>query len=131
MGYTEFIADYIRQKEIGQPIYSTDITCELAKAYRLPDAKAGATVAVAIKRILNGEPKNNLRFYQKGIYYLTENTPFGEVGINIERLIADKYLLNHQGYEIGLNFMNWLGLTTQLPRNRELVTNTGKKRNHV
>ena len=126
MGYTEFITNYIRQKEVGQPIYSADIALALAKEYRLPETKAGAAVAVAIKRILDGDPKTKLRFYQKGIYYLTENTPFGEVGINTERLIADKYLLNHQGYETGLTFMNRLGLTTQLPRSRELATNTAK-----
>ena len=126
MGYTEFITNYIRQKEVGQPIYSADIALALAKEYRLPETKAGAAVAVAIKRILDGDPKTKLRFYQKGIYYLTENTPFGEVGINTERLIADKYLSNHQGYETGLTFMNRLGLTTQFPRSRELATNTAK-----
>lgn len=124
MSYTEFITDYICQKKIGQPIYSADIARALANEYCLPKAKAGAAVAVAVKRMLDGEQKSKLRFYQKGIYYLTEDTPFGEVGINTECLIADKYLMNHQGYEAGLSFMNRLGLTTQLPRGRELVTNT-------
>ena len=46
MGYTEFITNYIRQKEVGQPIYSADIALALAKEYRLPETKAGAAVAV-------------------------------------------------------------------------------------
>ena len=32
-----------------------------------------------------------LRCYQKGVYYRTAATPFGEIGINKEQLIADKY----------------------------------------
>lgn len=126
MSYIDFVTNYIRQKEIGLPIYSADISRELAKEYCLSESKAGAAVAVAIKRILSNDQNTKLRFYQKGIYYLTENTPFGEVGINTKHLIADKYLLNYQGYETGLTFMNQLGLTTQIPRVFEIATNTAK-----
>ena len=50
-------------------------------------------------------------------------TPFGEVGINKEQLIADKYLLPNIGYETGFTVMHQLGLTSQMPRQRILAPN--------
>ncbi len=123
MAYTDFIMTCITNHEIGKPIYSSEIAHALAEQYGLTEAKAGAAVAVAMKRIVEKELQPNIRFYQKGIYYLTDVTPFGEVGINTEQLIADKYLLHNQGYEAEMTFLHHLGLTTQMPRSREVVTN--------
>ena len=67
-----------------------------------------------------------LRYFQKGIYYRTNITLFGETGINKEQLIADKYLLPNRGYESGLAILNKLGLTSQMPRERVFVTNAAK-----
>ena len=80
-------------------------------------------MAVAFKRIMDSGAIPLLRFYQKGVYYLTEATPFGEVGIDKERLIADKYLLPDNGYETGAAMLHRLGLTSQLPKERCLATN--------
>lgn len=81
---------------------------------------------MAVKRILDGRVMPDLRCYQKGVYYRTSVTPFGETGINKERLIADKYLLPDIGYETGLTILHRLGLTSQMPRERVLATNTAK-----
>ena len=54
---------------------------------------------------------------------MTATTPFGEAGINKERLIADKYLLPDAGYETGYTMLHRIGLTTQLPRERCIATN--------
>lgn len=126
MTYIDYVARYIKSKRTGQPIYSSDIADELKKYYQLSDKQAIAATAVAINRIIDSKRIKNLRFYQKGIYYLTKETVFGETGINKEWLISDKYILDDRGYETGLVFANKLGLTTQLPKNRELVTNTAK-----
>lgn len=69
---------------------------------------------------------SDLRFYQKGIYYKTSVTPFGEVGIDKEQLIADKYILPHIGYETGYTVLYRLGLTAQMPRERLIATNIAK-----
>ena len=63
---------------------------------------------------MDGAVLPELRCYQKGIYYRTSVTPFGEVGINKEKLIADKYLLPNIGYETGFTVMHQLGLTLSL-----------------
>lgn len=123
MTYTEFIRDQLNGVQTGQPIYSSNITKKLAEEYGLQPKEAAAATAVAFKRIMDDGMISNLRFYQKGIYYLTATTPFGEVEINKERLIADKYLLPDSGYETGYTMLHRIGLTTQLPRERCIATN--------
>ena len=128
MTYMEFIRAYISDVEIGQPIYSVDIARDLATQYGITDGKARRIVANVIKQIMDREIQPNLRFFHRGIYYLTSVTPFGEVGINTEQLISDKYLKQDQGYEGALTFLYCIGLTTQIPRSREVITNKAKNR---
>lgn len=123
MTYAEFICSGLAGFPTGQPIYSGDIAAKLAVEYGLPQKEAAAATAVALKRIMDDEAVPNLRFYQKGIYYLTAVTPFGEVGIDKERLIADKYLLPDIGYETGYTVLHRMGLTSQLPKERCVATN--------
>lgn len=126
MTYIDFIKNLLDNYDVGKPIYSSDIACILAEQFDISKEKAGAAIAVNMKRIIEKNIKPNLRFYRKGIYYLTDITPFGEVCINTEQLILDKYLCDNQGYEGELTFFYRIGLTTQIPRNRELVTNQAK-----
>lgn len=125
--YIELVCEAIRQAEIGMPIYTKHIAPILAKTAHLDEAAASAAVAVAIKRIQERELIPELRMYQKGIYYRCAQTVFGEVGINKEQLIADKYLLPDKGYETGLTLLHHLGLTTQMPKERVLATNAAKE----
>ncbi len=123
MTYAEFICTRLEGFPVGQPIYTGDIAVKLAEEYKLSAKEAAAATAVAFKRIMENEQQPNLRFYQKGIYYCTARTPFGEVGINKERLIADKYLLPDNGYETGFAILHRMGLTSQIPRERCFATN--------
>lgn len=121
--YTKYICDLLRSKELGKPIYSVIIARKLAEGYALPVKKAALATAVALKRILERKLLDDLRFYKKGIYYRTKVTPFGELGIDKEVLIADKYLVGDKGYESGLYLLHKLGLTTQIPNEKIIVTN--------
>ena len=125
--YTEFTCEILKRKQIGMPIYTNHIAQKIAHNYDLNEKDAAAAVAVAIKRIMDGKILPELRCYQKGIYYITSVTPFGEVGINKEQLIADKYLLPDKGYETGPSILHKLGLTSQMPRERYLATNIAKE----
>ena len=69
----------------------------------------------------------SLRFYQKGIYYKTAVTPFGEMGIDKEQLIARKYLNPDKGYDTGAGLLYRLGLTTQIPNERLIATNAARE----
>lgn len=123
MTYIDFIRNQIKDIPTGCPIYTGNISRKLALEYGLQQKEAAAAAAVAFKRIMDDALIPDLRFYQKGIYYLTAVTPFGEMGINKERLIADKYLLPYNGYETGFTMLYRIGLTSQLPRERCLATN--------
>lgn len=123
MTYTAFICNLLNGYQTGQPIYTGDIALKLADEYGMEHKEAAAATAVAFKRIMDDSQVPNLRFYQKGIYYFTAVTPFGETGINKERLIADKYLLPDNGYETGFSVLHQIGLTSQLPRERCFATN--------
>lgn len=126
--YISFIQDLILEKEIRKPIYISYLINCVTKEYDLTLEKATAAVSVALKRIMDANAIPELRFYKKGIYYRSVSTPFGDVGIDKEQLIKDKYLYDDNGYEGGLNLLNKLGLTTQMSNKRVLVTN--KTDNH-
>ena len=79
MTYVEFVIEEIKKYEISVPIYSNVIAERLAVMFDLPAKEASMATAVAIKRILDAKTLPELRFYQKGIYYRTEKTLFGEV----------------------------------------------------
>ena len=127
--YINFIKDLILEMGIRKPIYLSDLINFVSKEYDLTLEKATVVVSTALKSIMDTNAIPELRFYQKGIYYRSVSTPFGDVGIDKEQLIQDKYLYDDNGYEGGLNLLYKLGLTTQIPNKRALVTN--KTDNHL
>ena len=126
MTYTDYIRELLLQKPIGMPIYTKIIAASLAEKFNLKYKDAVAATAVAMKRIMDSKVIPELRFYQKGIYFRTVTTPFGERGINKESLIADKYLLPDKGYETGFALLHDSGLATQMPKERVIATNMAK-----
>ena len=126
MTYTEYIRELLLQKPIGMPIYTKIIAASLAEKFNLKDKDAVAATAVAMKRIMDSKVIPELRFYQKGIYFRTVTTPFGERGINKESLIADKYLLPDKGYETGFALLHDIGLATQMPKERVIANHIHK-----
>ncbi len=121
--YMEFMIEIIKKNNTGMPIYVSALAEMLAKEYDLPSKKAAAATAVAVGRLLENDRMEDLRFYQKGIYYRTKETAFGEIGINKEQLITDKYLAGDCGYEGGVTILQKIGLTSQIPRERIIVSN--------
>lgn len=124
--YTAFVQAYMEKRVQGDPIYTEEIAEALAKESELEKKQAAAAVAVAVKRIMDRGMLPELRCYQKGIYYRAADTPFGELGINKEKLIANKYLLPDKGYETGLRLLHHMGLTTQIPTEHLLATNAAR-----
>ena len=126
MTYAEFITNCIKKEKPRQPIYIGDLAKRVATAFQIETPKANAAVSVAMKRLIDQKRVSNLRYYQKGIYFLTVRTPFGEAGIDKDALIWRKYLAHDIGYETGYTVLYRLGLTTQLPKERTIVTNRAK-----
>lgn len=125
--YLEFVKEYLENADNGTPIYTNQIAKKVSVCYGLNYKEAAAATAVAIKRIVDGNILIGLKCYQKGIYYRSVKTPFGETGINKEKLIADKYILPCKGYETGLFLLHRMGLTSQMPKERILATNMAKE----
>lgn len=123
MTYTEFVETNLKGFRVSEPIYTGYIAEKLAREYEMPQKEAAAATAVAFKRIMDGKELPELRYYQKGTYYFTSETPFGEVGIDKNRIIEDKYLAGDNGYETGYSVLYQLGLTTQLPKERCIASN--------
>lgn len=126
MTYVDYISNQISQYPIAFPIYIRKLAEDVAKKFNIEQNKALAATSVAVKRIMNAKNDLNLKFYQKGIYYRTIVTPFGERGIDMEKLIADKYILPDKGYETGLSLLHRMGLATQMPRKNTIATNVAK-----
>ncbi len=123
MTYNDYIIQAVAAVPAGVPVYTADLAEKLMAAYSLEKDKAKAAVSVAMKRIMDNQLCPNLRFYQKGIYYIAVKTAFGETGINKELLIRRKYLHPDNGYETGYGALYKMGLTTQLPGDRVIATN--------
>lgn len=127
MTYAEYVEKYIEQQPMAAPIFTAEISKKLEGHFQLLPAKAAAATSVAVKRIMDRKTIPALRFYQKGIYYKTTVTPFGEMGIDKEKLIAHKYLNPNQGYDTGAGLLYRLGLTTQIPNERLIATNAARE----
>lgn len=123
MTYIDFTESKIKAYDFGIPIYTRALAQSVAAEFNLSVKDASAAVSVAIKRLLGKKAMPELRFFQKGIYYRAKMTPFGETGINKDKLISDKYIAGSNGYETGLAFLHHIGLTTQIPARRVFATN--------
>ena len=125
--YTEYISNILKKTNMGDPIYSEDLAQAVEKKYGISKGEASANTAVALKRIMDRKTIPDLRNYQKGIYYRTVATPFGEIGINKDKLIRDRYMKADSGYYGGYSLMYQMGLTTQMPTYLTVVTNKAGK----
>lgn len=126
--YRDFVLQKIKEKDLQEPIYASEISHALALAYDIEESKAKAATAVAFKRIIDNDTDYALRKYKKGIYYRTETTPFGEYGIDKKKLIQQRYLDGDIGYETGYKTLHRLGLTTQIQNETEIATNKAKEK---
>ena len=97
----DYVGGYINAFEVGFPIYKNRLAEKLQKDFGIGKKDSTVIATVAFDKIMDTGKISNLRLYRKGIYYRTESTPFGELGINKEQLIADKYLVPDIGYETG------------------------------
>ena len=69
--------------------------------------------------------------FEKGVYYIPEDTPLGPGRLDPRKVIAKKYICDGKsviGYFSGLTFLNMLGLSTQMPNVLELYTNNEPSR---
>lgn len=107
---------------INEPIFSTDIKFE---DYSKP------WIAKQLSSLCES---GKLVRFERGIYYIPVNTPFGKSVLNPNKVIERKYIMDKgiaSGFYSGMTALNKLGLTTQMPNTIEICTNneTTKLRN--
>jgi hypothetical protein len=124
MSIIECIDEYFKNVLPGNPVFTNDI-------YDFVNKKIGnVDKALFNLNMQRYEKRNNdLKRYQKGVYYKSVTTPFGNAGINMAELIRKTYLVNGDdviGYESGPSYMNKIGLTTQMPSLTYIVTSKAK-----
>lgn len=127
IGYGQYIAENILHLPFGVPIYTEDMARGLAKQFDIDMKKAKGLVNVNLKRLADN---NDLKRYQKGIYYKAKITPFGKAKLNPAYVIRDIYLNKNGvviGYETGATFLNQIGLTTQIAKYKYCATNAFKQ----
>ncbi|HWQ77153.1 MAG TPA: DUF6088 family protein [Syntrophomonas sp.] len=125
--YGEFITKKIADIPYGQA-FQTDVIAEaMAEEYKVPVHKAKPITNVTLKRLAD---KGLIERFQKGVYYRARQTVFGTARPS-EELIEAQLLTRRGdeiiGYETGFSLMNKLGLTTQVPKRREIATNAYRK----
>lgn len=125
--YGEFIMNKIANIPYGQP-FQTDIIAEaIAEEYAIPVHKAKPITNVTLKRLAD---RGLIERFQKGVYYCAKQTVFGKARPSED--ILEAQLLTRRGneiigYETGLSLMNKIGLTTLVPKKREIATNAYRK----
>ena len=124
MTQIEFLTDIIKASQYGHPIYTKQLSASVAAKFGLEKKKADTATAVSMKRILERKLIPNLKYHQRGIYYLAKSTPFGDTPIDSNLLVFDRYLADDTGYESGLGELHVLGLTSQMPKRRLFVSNS-------
>lgn len=124
MNILECIDEYVKAVHPGMPIFTDDMYAYVAQ--RIPGVQRGV-VNTNIARY--AKINKDFARYQKGIYYVAVNTPFGRSGIRYSELLKRKYLVDGDrviGYETGPSYMNKMGLTTQMPADTFLATDRTK-----
>ena len=110
--YEKLVSDFGR----GNPFYFDEITFN---GYSVPWIKKEINNLVNAKRIIR---------YERGLYYIPEQTVFGYSSLNPQKIIDKKYLSDYSGYYSGLYFANKIGLSSQMPNVIEIYTNNEKSR---
>ena len=111
----------------GDPIFSKDVAMAVCEITGLPLNTVAAYISAALRRLMeNGE---KIKRFENGIYYRYEECIFGETVINKCKLITEKYLKDHTGYETGPLALHTMGFTTLMSNNpRSFVSNAAMRR---
>lgn len=117
----------LKQYGYGEPIFLQEIDSE--QEFKL-------TSEIFKKRLERLVQLGEIERFERGIYYFSKTSKFTnkKIPLAVEKVIEKKYIQQQDiryGYESGLGAVNLLGLTTQMPRVRCIVTEKTSKRKAV
>ena len=127
MKIIEEIQKILLDYPVGEPIFSKDIVKIISDTNDMPLSSVSKYVPVAFRRLMDKGIK--VKRFKKGIYYRYEDCPFGETGINKDKIIAEKYLHGSMGYETVPAVLHAMGFTTLMSNvPRVFVSNAAARR---
>ena len=105
----------IKNYKENEPIFLSDIRI---------DGMSDVNIRQQIKKLCDN---GSLKRYDKGIYFIPKKSIFKSGSqLSLQDAIQYKYLRDETGicgYIGGIDFANQLGLTTQVPMKKEIITN--------
>lgn len=130
MNCNEMVLEYINEFDEDEPIFIDDVKTHIKEKIGSCDENVLANVNVILNRLTKS---NVIEPFYKGIYYKPSVTELGKMGLDINKVIKRKYLVGNdgsiKGYVTGAKLFNILGLTTQVPKVIDIVTNECKTNN--
>lgn len=128
VGYKKLLVQYIDRLEPDQLILTAQLTRYIAKKIGRDEADVKKVVNVNMARL---EKDGQIARLKKGVYYKRIKTAFGYYTPNKEALFCKQLLYDEDdviGYETGLSMLNRIGLVSQMPKRKCIVTNLYTKR---
>jgi len=122
-GYGRYIAEYVQDLPVGEPIITAAVADALAGAYCMGKENAKKITNVNMKRLTD---RGELTRVQKGIYGKVKVTPFGKLVPSADEMITRVLLReggNAIGYITGPTLLNAVGLCSWMPKERHIATN--------
>ncbi len=129
MNYNEMLINYIDNCPYDEPIFIEDIKDYFRNKIKNNFDKIMKNIYVYINRLVK---QNKLFQFSKGIYYKAKKTRLGYKKLNRIKVINKKFIEdknNIKGYYSGAYLFNELGLSTQMPRERLIITNECPNKN--
>lgn len=127
-GFGEQIKQTIEGFPYGIAIFPDQVAQILAEQFEIPFEQAKQVTNVNLKRLAD---KAEITRLQKGIYYREKATVFGKTKPNMDAVMTQ--ILTKQeddviGYETGASFRNHLGLSVLMPGQKEIATNSYRRK---
>jgi hypothetical protein len=119
----DYVKTVIADASYGEPLTTAGITAGFADAFQMDPDRARGTVNVYLKRLADQKLVFRL---MKGVYAKAHKTVFGMAIPDKEKIIAETFLRDGAeviGYETGATALNRMGLSTLIPRDRQIATN--------
>lgn len=126
--YSERIGRIIEGLPSGEPFTNESVAEILKKEFGLTLCNAEFITNNKLKRMFD---EGKLGRIEKGVYYVSKKTVFGEVKPDYDCYAVKMLTLDNDkviGYESGSSFSNRIGLSTLIPREIEVVTNNYRKK---
>ena len=121
MNYTQIVREYIEKIDVNTPIFLSDIK-----------NLVGEKGKMILTRLVRDGVIDRFGY---GVYYKPTQTIWGNSVIGNDTIIRRKYIEdangNRKGYITGARLFNHLGLTTQVPRMTEIVSNECRGKNKI